>query len=137
MIPSSSYVSAVNPMPVIYTIDRPERVVYLSTVGDPSFDEWRDVLLRVFSDPAFETGFHFISDRRRATAPSAEFVEQQIVFVREHELEIGRCRWAAVVPDPATDEAARAVTSRAAMSEVEVGFFYDLAAARRWVFARS
>lgn len=123
-------------MPVIYTIDRPERVVYLTTVGDPSFEEWRDVLLRVFSDPAFQTGFHFISDRRRSAAPDADFVERQIVFIREHERELGRCRWAAVVPDPATDEAARAVTTRAAMAEVEVGFFYDLAAARRWVFGR-
>lgn len=123
-------------MPVIYTIDRPERVVYLSTVGDPSFDEWRDTLLSVFSDPAFETGFNFISDRRRATAPDSEFVERQIVFVREHELTLGRCRWAAVVPDPATDEMARAVTNRAAMADVEVGFFYDVAAARRWVFRR-
>ena len=121
-------------MPVIYTLDRRERVVYLTTVGDPSFEEWRDALLGLFSDPAFETGFNFISDRRRATAPDAEFVERQVVFVREHERELGRCRWAAVVPDPATDEAARAVTSRARMEEVEVGFFYDLAAARRWVF---
>ena len=121
-------------MPVIYTIDRRERVVYLTTVGDPAFEEWRDTLLRVFSDPAFETGFHFISDRRRATAPDAEFVEREVVFIREHEREVGRCRWAAVVPDPATDEAARAVTSRARMEQVEVGFFYDLAAARRWVF---
>lgn len=123
-------------MPVIYTIDRSERVVYLSTVGDPSFDEWRETLLGVFSDPAFETGFHFISDRRRAEPLSTEFVERQIVFVREHEREIGRCRWAAVVPDPATDEMARMVTSRAGMAEVEVGYFYDLAAARRWVFRR-
>jgi hypothetical protein len=121
-------------MPVIYTIDRRERVVYLTTVGDPSFEEWRDTLLGVFSDPAFETGFHFISDRRRATAPDAEFVEREVVFIREHEREVGRCRWAAVVADPATDEAARAVTSRARMEQVEVGFFYDLAAARRWVF---
>lgn len=124
-------------MPVIYTIDRPARVVYLTTVGTPSFDEWRDTLLKVFSDPAFETGFHFISDRRRATAPVGEFVERQIVFIREHEPKLGRCRWAAVVPDPATDEAARHVTNRAGMSEVEVGFFYDLAAARRWVFTRN
>lgn len=121
-------------MPVVYTIDRPARVVYLMTVGDPSFDEWREALLSVFSDPAFESGFHFISDRRRAAPPSADFVEREIVFVREHESELGRCRWAAVVPDPATDEAARAVTNRAGMDEVEVGFFYDLAAARRWVF---
>jgi hypothetical protein len=123
-------------MPVIYTIDRPERVVYLSTVGDPSFAEWQQALLGVFADSAFETGFNFISDRRRATAPDPEFVEQQIAFVREHEREIGRCRWAAVVPDPATDGAARTVTSRAGMIDVEVGFFYDLAAARRWVFRR-
>lgn len=123
-------------MPVIYTIDRSERVVYLSTVGDPSFDEWRETLLGVFADPAFETGFHFISDRRRAEPLSAEFIEREIVFVREHEREIGRCRWAAVVPDPATDEMARMVTSRAGMAEVEVGYFYDLAAARRWVFRR-
>ena len=121
-------------MPVIYTIDRTARVVYLTTVGDPPFDEWRDVLLGVFSDPAFETGFNFISDRRRAEPPSAEFVERQIVFVREHEREFGRSRWAAVVPDPATDAAARLVTERAGMSDMEVGYFYDLAAARRWVF---
>ena len=129
-------IAAVTPMPVIYTIDRPERVVYLMTVGDPAFEEWQDALLKVFSDPAFETGFHFISDRRRSAAPDAEFVERQIVFIRGHEPELGRCRWAAVVPDPATDEAARSVTSRARLAEVEVGFFYDLAAARRWVFDR-
>ncbi len=121
-------------MPVIYTIDRPERVVYLTTVGEPSFDEWRDTLLKVFSDPAFETGFNFISDRRRAEAPSPEFVERQIAFVREHLRELGRCRWAAVVPDPATDKAARTVTSEAGASDVEVEFFYNLADARRWVF---
>ena len=123
-------------MPVIYSIDRGERVVYLTTVGVPSFDEWRDTLLAVFSDPSFETGFNFISDRRRGSVPGREFVEQEVVFVREHEREFGRCRWAAVVPDPATDEVARAVTNRACMEDVEVGFFYDPAEARRWACGR-
>ena len=123
-------------MPVIYAIDERERVVYLTTVGEPSFDEWRDALLKVFSDPSFETGFDFISDRRRASAPTPEFIEREVVFVREHEREFGRCRWAAVVPNTATDEMARAVTNRAGLAEVEVGFFYNLAEARRWVFAR-
>jgi hypothetical protein len=123
-------------MPVVYVIDVTERVVYLTTVGESSFDEWRDTLLKVFSDPSFETGFNFISDRRRAAVPSPEFVEQEVVFIREHERELGRCRWAAVVPNPATDEAARAVTNRAGMADVEVGFFYDVAAARQWTFRR-
>src|SRR5215213_10106022 len=120
-------------MSVIYSIDAVERVVLLTTAGEPSFDEWRDTLLAVFSDPSFESGFNFISDRRRATPPSREFVEQEIVFVREREREFGRCRWAAVVPNPATDSVAREVTTRAGMSRVEVAFFYDPAEARKWV----
>src|SRR5215218_1669662 len=114
-------------MSVIYSIDAAERIVYLTTVGEPSFDEWRDSLLRVFSDPSFESGFNFISDRRRARPPGREFVDQEVVFVREHEREFGRCRWAAVVPNPATDKAAREVTGRAGMANIEVAFFYDLA----------
>src|ERR1044071_9687645 len=121
------------PVSVIYSIDAVARVVYLTTVGEPSFDEWRDTLLAVFSDPSFETGFNFVSDRRRATPPSREFVEQEIVFVREQEREFGRCRWAAVVPNPARDGGARGATSRAGMSRVEVAFFYDPAEARKWV----
>jgi hypothetical protein len=122
-------------MSVIYSIDAVERVVYLTTVGEPSFDEWREALLGVFSDPSFETGFSFISDRRRATPPGREFVEREVIFVREHEREFGRCRWAAVVPNPATNNIAREVTERAGMTQVEVAFFYNLAAARRWVSA--
>jgi hypothetical protein len=122
-------------MSVVYSIDRSERVVHLTTVGDPSFDEWRDALLSVFSDSSFETGFDFISDRRRASPPGLEFVEGEVAFVREHERELGRCRWAAVIPDAATDSAARAVTERARLAAVEVGFFYNLEEARRWLRA--
>lgn len=119
---------------VIYAIDSSERIVYLTTVGEPAFDEWRDALLGVFSHPSFKPGFNFISDRRQASAPSPDFIEQQIGFLREHERDLGRCRWAAVVPDPATDRVARVVTERAQVTDVEVGFFYSLAEARRWVF---
>jgi hypothetical protein len=123
-------------MPVIYGIDEGERVVYLTTTGEPSFSEWRGALLAVFSDPSFRTGFDFISDRRRAKTPCHEFVEQEVDFVREHERELGHCRWAVVVSDQATEDVARAVTMRAGLEGIDVGFFYDLAEARRWVFAR-
>jgi hypothetical protein len=113
------------------------RVVYLTTVGGPSFAKWRDTLIRVFPDPSFKPGFNFISNRRRATVPSRVFVEQEVDFVRQHEREFGHCRWAAVVPNPATDQAVRTVTSWAGIPEVEVGFFYDLAAARRWIFGNA
>lgn len=121
-------------MPVVYSIDKSERVVYLTTVGEPSFDEWRDALLGVFSNPSFEPGFNFVSDRRRSSAPGPEFVEQETAFIREHERDLGQCRWAAVVPDPATDQVARKVTNQAQVTNVEVGYFYNLTDARRWIF---
>ena len=68
-------------MPVIQAIDVAERALYLTTVGEPSFDEWRDALLGVFSDPAFETGFNFISDRRGARPPSPEFAERETIIL--------------------------------------------------------
>ena len=68
------------------------RVVYLTTVGDPSFAKWRDTLIRVFPDPSFKPGFNFISNRCRATVSSREFVEQEVDFVRQHEREFGHCR---------------------------------------------
>ncbi len=121
-------------MPIIYTIDRSARVVYLTSVGDLSFNEWRDAMLGVLSDGAFERGFNFINDRREATPVEPDFLDRQAAFFLEHEGDFGRCRWASVVPDPATDTAKRMAMSRAGLKDIEFEFFYDPASARRWVF---
>lgn len=120
-------------MPVLYGLDANRRLVHLVTIGEASFDEWRDALLGVLLNSSFRTGFNFISDRRRSSAPSRFFIEQVVAFAREHEEKFGRCRWASVVADLGTDDAARLITIRAGLEQVEVGYFFDIEEARRWL----
>ena len=120
-------------MPVLYGLDASRRLVHLVTIGDASFDEWRDALLGVFSDRSFRAGFDFLSDGRRAPARSRLFIERAAGFAREHEREFGRCRWASVVADLGAEDAARLLTIRAGLGRVEVGYFFDIEQARRWL----
>ena len=71
-------------MPVLYGLDAGRRLVHLVTIGDASFDEWRDALLGVFANSSFRTGFDFLSDRRRGAAMSRVFIERVAAFAREH-----------------------------------------------------
>jgi hypothetical protein len=59
-------------MPVLYGIDSYQHVVHLVTVGDASFEEWRNALLAVFSNSSFRAGFDFLSDGRRGPARSRD-----------------------------------------------------------------
>lgn len=120
-------------MTVLYGLDANRRLVHLVTIGNASFEEWRDALLGVFSNSSFRKGFDFISDRRRGTTPSRVFVEQVAAFAREHEEEFGRCRWASVVADLGADDVARLITLRARLGQVEVRYFFDIAEARHWL----
>ena len=120
-------------MPVLYGIDANRCLVTLVTIGDASFDEWRDALLGVFSDSSFRAGFDFLSDGRRGPARSRVFIERAAAFAREHEEEFGRCRWASVVADLGSDDAARQLTIRAGLGRVEVRYFFDIEEARRWL----
>jgi hypothetical protein len=118
---------------VLYGIDANRRLVTLVTVGDASFDEWREALLGVFSNSSFRTGFDFLSDGRRGTARDRVFIERVAAFAREHEREFGRCRWASVVAELGAEDAARLLTIRAGLGRVEVRYFFDIEEARRWL----
>ena len=120
-------------MPVLYGLDANRRLVHLVTIGDASFEEWRDALLGVFASSSFRTGFNFLSDSRRAPARSRVFIERVAAFAREHEEQFGRCRWAAVVANLGADDAARLITIRAGLGRVEVRYFFDIEEARRWL----
>ena len=124
-------------MPVLYGLDANRRLVHLVTIGDARFEEWRDALLGVFSNSSFRAGFNFLSDRRRGPAMSRVFIERVAAFAREHEGEFGRCRWAVVVADLGADDAARLLTSRAGLGRVEVGYFFDIEEARRWLLSEA
>ena len=120
-------------MPVLYGLDANRRLVHLVTVGDASFDEWRDALLSVFANSSFRAGFDFLSDGRRGPARSRVFIERAAAFAREHERDFGCCRWASVVSDLGAEDAARLITIRAGLGRLEVRYFFDIVEARHWL----
>jgi hypothetical protein len=122
---------------VTYRIDPDERIVYLDTTATPSYEEWRDAVLALLSDPAFETGFDFLSSRGPdAGPPDAEFTRLAAAFFREHQARIGRCRWASVVAgDATTYDTIRKLAVMSDGTDIQVMVFRDAEEARRWLLS--
>jgi hypothetical protein len=122
---------------VTYRIDPDERIVYLDTTAAPSYEEWRDAMLALLSDPAFETGFDFLSSRGPdAGPPDAEFTRLAAAFFREHQARIGRCRWASVVAgDATTYDTIRKLAVMSDGTDIQVMVFRDAEEARRWLLS--
>lgn len=122
-------------MSVSYSIDPGERIVYLETDAAPSFEEWRDAMRSLLSDPAFETGFDFLSTRGPSVGPpSAEFTLRATAFYRDNQARFGRCRWAAVVAgDATTYDTVRKLALMSDGTAIHVMVFRDAEEARAWL----
>ena len=122
-------------MAVTYRIDTDERIVYLDTTATPSYEEWRDTMLALLSDPAFKTGFDFLSSRGPdAGPPSAEFAILAAAFYRQHQARFGHCRWASVVAgDATTYDTIRKLAVMSDGTDIQVMVFRDVEEARRWL----
>jgi hypothetical protein len=120
-------------MTVSYRIDESSRIVFLE--GDqPSLQEWRQTLLSIFSDPAYERGFNFLSDRRSSKEPmSADFPDAARHFLEARSHEIGRCKWAFVINTIAGYAMARVVQALFEGTNVEFRVFKDMDEARHWL----
>jgi len=66
-------------MAVTYRINPGERIVYLDTTATPSFEEWRDTMVALLSDPAFETGFDFLTNRGPAALLESSFTDSAML----------------------------------------------------------
>lgn len=124
-------------MAVNYRIDTEERIVYLTTTGESSFAEWRDTMLSALSDPEYQRGFGFLSDRRDETdVPDPEFVRAAAQFLMQHEDEMSGGRWAAVSNQPAVYGMQRMFTILSETTGVTTAAFTDFEQARRWLLGQ-
>ena len=123
-------------MPITYQIVPHERIVYLKTTGRSSFEEWRDAVLGALSDPAYEPGFGFLSDRRQQDAPpTADFAQSVSEFLEERARNAGGVRWATVSAVEPVYETLRIYSIIAARAGVELRVFKDIEEARWWLTA--
>jgi hypothetical protein len=120
-------------MEFTYHIDKTNRIVTLEG-DDPSLEIWQQTLLAVFSDPDFETGFNFLSDRQSASeARSAYFLRAALDFLKAHAREMGSCKWATVVSTIAAYGMGRMTQILSEDSNIEIGIFRDIDEARNWL----
>lgn len=116
-----------------YAIDPEARMVTLVYSGQPEVDEWRQVVAAVLADPAYQSDFGFLADRRAVSgAPSSAAIRVVVDFLSTHRHEI-RGRWAAVVNGPATFGMARMTAGLLGSAGPNLRTFTDLELARRWV----
>jgi hypothetical protein len=123
-------------LPVFYRIDPTERIVYLTIEGDVVYVEFLEALLAAIADPAFCSGFNFLSDRRSQTnAPTNGTAQTLAQFFRANANSFGHCRWAALSPRMAINRVQRMLSVYAESSTVKVEVFQDFAEARRWLLS--
>jgi len=123
---------------VTYRIDTADRVVYLTTVGESSFAEWRDVMLCALSDPQYRRGMGFLSDRRGQTdVPDPEFARAAAQFLMQHDDEMAGGRWAAVSNQAAVYGMQRMFSILSEATGVTTAAFMDFEEARRWLLGRA
>ena len=121
-------------MAVNYSFDHDERIIYLTTVGDSTFAEWRETMLAVLSDPSYKQGFNFLSDRRKQTGtPDPEFAREAALFLMQHSDEMEGCRWAAISEDPAIYGMQRMFAILSEKTGVTSQVFMNYEEARRWL----
>ncbi len=121
-------------MAVNYHIEPVEGIVYLTTVGESSFAEWRDAMLSALSDPHYRRGMGFLSDRRAETdVPDPEFARAAAQFLMQHEEEMAGSRWAAVSNNTAVYGMQRMFSILSEATGVTAAAFTDFEQARRWL----
>ena len=121
-------------MAITYRIAPDERIVYFTTTGEATFAEWREALLSALSDPAYQKGFNFLSDRRdQSDVPDTNFVKAAAALLRGHSAAIGGCRWATVAGRDALYGMARMFSTFSEGTCIQVAAFREYEDARRWL----
>ncbi len=121
-------------MPIVYSIDPHDRVVYLTVTGDSSYGEWEGVMRRVLADPSYLRNFNFLTDRRGQTGmPGPDFTLKVLRFLTAYKPEMGRYRWAALTPWRAPFGTLRMFSILAEEADIHVEAFGDYDAARSWL----
>src|SRR4051812_19138869 len=88
-------------MGLTYSIEVEQRLARLQYEGETCFAAWREAMLAMLEDVAFEPGMNILADRRRSATASAEFVHAVVNFLAENAASFEGARWATIVSSPA------------------------------------
>jgi hypothetical protein len=119
---------------VTYRIDPEERIVYMTTTGVTSLAEWRAAVQSILDDPAFRSGYNFLSDRREQTGVAdTTFTRAAADFLKRLSETTGPFKWAAVSSSNAVYGMTRMLSMIADGAGVTARSFRDYEEARLWL----
>ncbi|HET9950312.1 MAG TPA: hypothetical protein VFS09_00825 [Candidatus Eisenbacteria bacterium] len=84
-------------MNLSFAFDESARLVTVHYAGEPSLQEWTEVMLEVMGDPRFGPGIKLLLDRRLVGTPSSDFVHGVTTFIGLHRAPLSQCRIAIMV----------------------------------------
>lgn len=119
-------------MALTYAIDPSKRLVVI-TGEYATQDDWRELLAAVLRDPAYQRGFSFLRDLRKATTPvDADTVARIVDVVRAAWGALGPERAAIVTPRDMQD-AAMVAHALADDAQMPIRAFTSYEAALDWL----
>lgn len=124
--------------PFEYLIDSTSGIVTVVYSAPVNARRWEATMDRVLADPTAPRPYRFIGDRRAVQgAPSLNYVEGLVDYVRRHQVQLSGTRWAHLV-DPANMGAfgmARVIEAQSEPFGLQVEVFTDYESALAWLAA--
>jgi hypothetical protein len=121
-------------MPVQITVETANRLVVFRVTGNPDIREMMAAVDRALADPLYQSGYNFLSDRRKLDAPpSPDLVDAAVRFLESNQERLNVRRWAFVVSDLENYRIGRKASILAEPIPTEVEVFTNLDEARRWL----
>ncbi len=117
-----------------FSIHPQARLVRITYLADPTFDEFAATVRAIFAHPDFRPGMGVLADRSAIlTPPTTEYVHRVVRFMGEFIPRHQVARWAQVASGPAAFGVARMGGALGAEDQVEYRVFTDVARAERWL----
>jgi hypothetical protein len=117
-----------------FSIHPATRLVRITYLGDPTFDEFTATVRAIFAHPDFTPGMSVLADRSAITTPpTTEYVQRVVRFMGEFIPRRQLARWAQVASGPASFGVARMGGALGAEDQVDYRVFSDVARAERWL----
>jgi hypothetical protein len=116
-----------------FTIEPARHLVCVAYHDQPAFREWAEAMDRILSTPTFEEGFDFLLDRSAVSeAASAAYANAVVRYLKTHEPQLRRSRWAVVVQNDLNFGMTRMLHGLAGLIET-AAVFRDRQAAEEWL----
>lgn len=121
-------------MPITYSIDPAQRLVLVTIRTPYTIADVQHVIPALLADPAYVRGMVGLIERRDADdVPTTAYVQQVVRLLKTYAAQLGPCKWALVVNQPASYGMGRMVGLQISDSGLMLNVFYTLDEARAWL----